>query len=121
MIFVVSLRDIAVLILIVILIRSTDWLTDSMTRYRQWFARLTVSGGHGRLFILVEGGTKRFELVAGCRLHVAAKLLCPEFVYYICLLHYVRRTVLILCGKTTMWAIFVSKRPKTQIPLQDKN
>ena len=45
--------------------------------------RLTVSGGHGRLFILDDGGTERFELVVGCKFHVAAKLLCPEFVYYI--------------------------------------
>ena len=28
-------------------------------------------------------GTGRFELVAGCRLRVAAELLCPEFVCYI--------------------------------------
>ena len=45
--------------------------------------QLTVSGGHDRLLILVEGGIKRFEFVADCRLHVAAKLLYTAFVYYI--------------------------------------
>ena len=42
-----------------------------------------MSGEHGCLFILVEGGTGRFELVEGCWFHVAAKLHCPEFVYYV--------------------------------------
>ena len=28
--------------------------------------------------------------------------------------------MLILCGKTTTWGIFVSKRPKTHMPLQNK-
>ena len=35
----------------------------------------------------------------------------------VCLLHFMRRTVLILCGKTATWGIFKLKRPKTHIPL----
>ena len=62
MIFVRRWRDTAVLILIVMRIRSTDYLLENMAVY----------------LYLSRGGTERFELVAGCRLHVAAKLLRPE-------------------------------------------
>ena len=50
MIFVIKLRD------TVVLIRSTDDLDDSiliLIRVTDW---LTMSGEHGRLFILVGGG-----------------------------------------------------------------
>lgn len=37
----------------------------------------------------------------------------------VCLLYYVRRTVLILCGKTATWNIFESKRSNTHMPLME--
>ena len=75
---------------------------------------LTMSGEHGCLFILVGGGG--YRKVWTCRrssVTRSSKIALSR----VCLLHCVRRTVLILCGKTIMWGIFESKRPKTHMPL----
>lgn len=62
------------------------------------------SGELGRLFILIEGGYREVlsRQIASSR---------------ICLLRYARRTALNR-GKTTTRGIFVSRRPKTRVPLQ---
>ena len=80
----------------------------SMIRCWYWFAWLTMSGEHGRLFILVGWGAEgigRFELGSGWRLYVVRYC----FVQSLFILHYMRRTVLILCDKTT------------HVPLQEQN
>ena len=77
---------------------STDWLTD-------W---LTMSREHGHSSI--------YWTCLILSLSVAAR--SSEIpLSRVCLLHFMRRTVLILCGKTATWGIFKLKRPKTHIPL----
>ena len=81
------------------MIRVTDWLRlKNMVVYLYW------SKGGGEL---PEG--LNLSPVAGISEIALSK------VY---LLHYVRRTMLILRGETTTRGILESKRPKTHMPLQ---
>ena len=81
-------------------IDSRDWrCPENMAVYLYW------SGGYRKVWTWLRLTDARSGDIALSR---------------VCLSHYVRRTVLILCGKTTTWGIFESKRLVMYTPLQIK-